>query len=1073
MRKIFTKNENKADNSTHNSFIGRSFAFENLIVIVENIIAEGGFSIVFLVKNDNVNEKNSKYFALKRMLVNNIKDLEVCKREIEILKSISGHKNLISLVDFNIKELNGSNCKYNQKLDLSSNPTDEDSIYEVLIVMDYCKDNLLRQMNERIKDGGLEETFVLSIFYDICCAVTRLHKNYPFPIIHRDLKVENILWHSKSGHYILCDFGSCIYQYDHGLNKNSPKDEKVIERLKSFESLTPHSIPALEEDIKKYTTLAYRSPEMVDLYSGLPITTKADIWALGCLLYKLCFMTTPFGENTLAIHEASFSFPRTSQYSLQLHALIRYLLKPNPNDRPDITLLTKLVKHLLLKSSNDIIIDETSLTNNLNHCHDAETIMEDLTREYLLYENKTRNECQESNSSKGNNLEQRNLTSKYNDQAPTTYHLNYETSIKPRQRPKKFGHKLDNVDLDAFVKLKVTGLAEQETYNDTFDAFNSYFLTDQPNYSSSNEIADGENIFEDAFAVSSTMAWNPFEMENPLSYTHNKFKGSLTSISNVKSRESLIISDDDTSSSSYSSNHSSSLLYDHSDHSNYRLSGSEPDGPPPSYQPPLPPPHTLLQPHKSKRHNRTNENPFDNIPFKIFPSDQSLQTQQQNSHTSHALPNPLIEPQHLRRLSKSPLFHESIANNLDSYDMLSDDDQSKIPPKDDFVAKSVIKNERTMDYVNINAKYSTLGYDKYPDINDENVSRKAHANKAVKHLSSSHSFLSHIPIANKMILHHAKKKNSLVTLPKSDSNSITISNDDLDPHHDNVSTIKCKYGKLTEEEPESEQLNKDPNNAPSHPNVKSKSDSYRLLKLAPSTTSFNKPTSKYVNSISSHDNNANSKLREEKTTEGEKTMDELRYDAEYLEEEVYEGDDYGDDYKFLPCNDKWNKVKKVGTAHVSNNTLKYASINNTETPAHPDTFFHFRGDIGLLKNYSKKQHCRSNSLVSTDNSHITSQTENTFTTCNKKMEPIKTESSGRMSEPKKGKESKKLTTPLTPSSFSNILFDQSSLATNPQTSAFNEAVSNPNIQIKKLHKLSKEKITTSPAAAINYGFSDR
>ena len=31
----------------------------------------------------------------------------------------------------------------------------------------------------------------------------------------------------------------------------------------------------------------FRSPEMVDLYSGLHITTKADIWALGCLLYKV------------------------------------------------------------------------------------------------------------------------------------------------------------------------------------------------------------------------------------------------------------------------------------------------------------------------------------------------------------------------------------------------------------------------------------------------------------------------------------------------------------------------------------------------------------------------------------------------------------------------------------------------------------------------------------------------------------------------------------------------------------------------------------------------------------------
>ena len=62
-------------------------------------------------------------------------------------------------------------------------------------------------------------------------------------------------------------------------------------------------VQAIDEEIKKYTTLSYRfpvllcsdlicfnrSPEMVDLYSGLHITTKADIWALGCLLYKVGF----------------------------------------------------------------------------------------------------------------------------------------------------------------------------------------------------------------------------------------------------------------------------------------------------------------------------------------------------------------------------------------------------------------------------------------------------------------------------------------------------------------------------------------------------------------------------------------------------------------------------------------------------------------------------------------------------------------------------------------------------------------------------------------------------------------
>ena len=91
-----------------------------------------------------------------------------------------------------------------------------------------------------------------------------------------------------------------------------------------------------DDDIKKYTTLSYRAPEMVDLYSGLSITTKADIWvnwtfrrllydvgvhfrsplqALGCLLYKLCFFSLPFGESTLAIQNGNFTFPESSKYS--------------------------------------------------------------------------------------------------------------------------------------------------------------------------------------------------------------------------------------------------------------------------------------------------------------------------------------------------------------------------------------------------------------------------------------------------------------------------------------------------------------------------------------------------------------------------------------------------------------------------------------------------------------------------------------------------------------------------------------------------------------------------------------
>jgi AP2-associated kinase len=96
-------------------------------------------------------------------------------------------------------------------------------------------------------------------------------------------------------------------------------------------------VAPVEEEIKKYTTLSYRSPEMIDFYTlGQPITTKADIWALGCFLYKLCFFTLPFGESTLAIQNGNFTIPDNSKYSRAMHQLIRYMLEPECDKRPNI-----------------------------------------------------------------------------------------------------------------------------------------------------------------------------------------------------------------------------------------------------------------------------------------------------------------------------------------------------------------------------------------------------------------------------------------------------------------------------------------------------------------------------------------------------------------------------------------------------------------------------------------------------------------------------------------------------------------------------------------------------------------
>ncbi|XP_031433156.1 AP2-associated protein kinase 1 isoform X2 [Clupea harengus] len=276
--------------SAGGNFIGRVFTIGRHQVTVDETLAEGGFAIVFLVRTHQ-----GVRVALKRMYVNNEHDLQVCKREIQIMKDLVGHKNIVGYLDSSITAVGGGD------------------VWEVLILMDYCRGGqVVNLMNQRLQTGFSEQE-ALQIFCDTCEAVACLHqcKN---PIIHRDLKVENILLHDR-GHYVLCDFGSATNKFQ------NPQAEGVT---------------VVEDEIKKYTTLSYRAPEMVNLYNSKIITTKADIWAMGCLLYKLCYFTLPFGESQVAICDGNFTIPDNSRYSQAMHCLIRYMLEPDPDQRPDI-----------------------------------------------------------------------------------------------------------------------------------------------------------------------------------------------------------------------------------------------------------------------------------------------------------------------------------------------------------------------------------------------------------------------------------------------------------------------------------------------------------------------------------------------------------------------------------------------------------------------------------------------------------------------------------------------------------------------------------------------------------------
>jgi AP2-associated kinase len=213
---------------------------------------------------------------------------------------------------------------------------------------------LIDFMNTRLQNR-LTEPEVLKIFSDVTQGVACMHYLKP-PLLHRDLKVENVLL-ASSGGYKVCDFGSC------SAVKPAPQ--------------TAEECKLLEEDIGTHTTLQYRSPEMVDVFRRLPIDEKSDIWALGVLLYKLCYYTTPFEvkgvQGQLAILNARFTFPPQPVFSDRLKKLIGILqqscalrvlltklasmLRELPHQRPNIY---QIIREVCYMRGREVPIQDVS-----------------------------------------------------------------------------------------------------------------------------------------------------------------------------------------------------------------------------------------------------------------------------------------------------------------------------------------------------------------------------------------------------------------------------------------------------------------------------------------------------------------------------------------------------------------------------------------------------------------------------------------------------------------------------------------------------------------------------------------
>jgi hypothetical protein len=203
------------------------------------------------------------------------------------------------------------------------------------MLLEYCPNgSLVDLLYKKKKSGGseyekrapLDEPRVLHVFEQVAAGVAHMHAQAP-AISHRDLKLENVLC-TADGSYVLCDFGSAV---DTVLPASRSRKQAAVE----------------EERIAKYSTLHFRAPEMCDLWREQEVGPKADVWALGCILYCLAFGDHPFpADSPLQILNAAWTFPVNSGRSAELHDVIRRTLAPDPAQRPSALEVVRMVQAL-------------------------------------------------------------------------------------------------------------------------------------------------------------------------------------------------------------------------------------------------------------------------------------------------------------------------------------------------------------------------------------------------------------------------------------------------------------------------------------------------------------------------------------------------------------------------------------------------------------------------------------------------------------------------------------------------------------------------------------------------------